>query len=72
MVNISRRKGYGPIKALEDLEKLLEKREKLVLVCEMGETSEALARHLREQGYDVYSLKGGLKTLRQILNIKST
>lgn len=72
VVDISRRKGYGPIKGLEDLEKLLEKREKLVLVCEMGEASEALARHLREQGYDVYSLKGGLKTLRQILNIKST
>jgi thiamine biosynthesis protein ThiI len=66
IVDIARRKGSGPIKGLEDLEELLRKREKIVLVCELGEASDALARHLRDQGYDVYSLRGGYKRLREL------
>jgi len=66
VVDITRKRGSGPIKGLDDLEGLLGKNEKIVLVCELGEASEALARHLREKGYDVYSLRGGAKRLREL------
>ena len=69
IVDITRRKGYGSIRGLEDLDELLRKREKVVLVCDFGEASEALARHLREEGYEVYSLRGGRKRLKQLISL---
>ncbi|HWQ17511.1 MAG TPA: THUMP domain-containing protein [Sulfolobales archaeon] len=67
IVDITRKKGYGSIRGLDDLEELLRKGERVVLVCEFGEASEALARYLREEGYEVYSLRGGYKKLKQII-----
>lgn len=68
VVDITRRKGYGSIKGLDDLEEVLKRGEKVVLVCELGEASEALARYLREEGYEVYSLRGGYRRLKQLMS----
>ncbi|MEM1611400.1 MAG: THUMP domain-containing protein [Sulfolobales archaeon] len=71
VVDITKRKGSGFIRGLEDLDEMLRRREKIVLVCELGEASEALARHLRDQGYEVYSLRGGYKRLKELLQSKA-
>ncbi len=67
VVDITRRKGLGFIRGLDDLEEMLRRREKIILVCELGEASEALARCLRDRGFEVYSLRGGYKKLRELL-----
>lgn len=66
VVDINRLRGSGGVMGLEDLRDLLRKGNKIVLVCELGEASEALARSLRDQGYDVYSLRGGYERLRRL------
>ncbi|MEM4971593.1 MAG: THUMP domain-containing protein [Sulfolobales archaeon] len=71
IIDITKRKGSGLIRGLEDLNEMLRRKEKIVLVCELGEASEALARHLRDQGYEVYSLRGGYKRLKELLQSKA-
>lgn len=66
VVDINRPRGSGGLMGIEDLEDLLRRGSKIVLVCELGEASEALARSLRGQGHDVYSLRGGYERLRML------